>query len=136
VKKRVGWLLSFLVAVLWSCGNDTVTVLPPPGPNCLVSKHDINIGTVAMGDSADTTITIVNFDPTPFNDPPGPFTIDVSASCPQFSVIGTGQYTLAANESHEITVRFKPTSTGTRSCTVETGPSFCRDIDVTGTGVP
>jgi len=130
-------LLLVVVVTLWNCSDETVT-LPSPGPSCLVSPDSINLGTVKVGDSADTTITILNFDLIldPNQEPAKPFTINVSASCPHYSISGLGQRTLASNEHHLVRVRFRPTSAGTHRCTIDTGASFCRDVHVVGVGVP
>jgi hypothetical protein len=61
---------------------------------------------------------------------------EVSETCNHFSIIsGAGSYSLTAGQSHDVTVRFQPTSTGQQQCTVETGEDLCADVFCAGIGV-
>jgi hypothetical protein len=61
----------------------------------------------------------------------------VSEACSHYEVIsGGGPYSLAADESVTVSVRFEPTSSGTQVCSIETGQAICSDVACTGYGEP
>ena len=65
----------------------------------------------------------------------GTVTGSVSESCSHYSIaIGDGPYSLGAGDSVVVTVRFEPTSSGTKTCTIETGAAICSDVPCEGTG--
>ncbi len=95
---------------------------------CSVTPASIDMGTVALGESADTTFTITNAGCNPFAG-------TVSASCGDYEIIsGGGAYTLGSGQSRVVTVRFSPTTCGPRPCTIGTGSAICSDVSFTGQG--
>ena len=60
---------------------------------------------------------------------------DVSETCDHYEVVsGGGAYSLAADESLTVTVRFRPAAAGTHGCSIETGQAKCSDVACTGDG--
>jgi len=99
-------------------------------PVCQVNPTSLDFGTVTKGRYLDRTFSITNTRE-------GTLTGSVSETCDHYSIIsGGGSYSLGAGESTTVTVRFAPTSTGTKTCTVETGDSICSDVSCTGIGDP
>jgi hypothetical protein len=97
-------------------------------PTCLVDPDTLDFGTVLVGSLLDTTFIITNT---------GGDTLsgDVSHACTDYSIIsGAGPYSLAADETLEVTVRFEPGSAGLKECTIETGNGLCTDVYCSGTG--
>lgn len=93
---------------------------------CLVVPASLDFGAVAVGSINDLPFTIKNT---------GGQTLDgtVSEACSLYSIVsGGGPYSLAADESVVVTVRFAPTEAGVYPCTIETGDGLCSDVDVTG----
>ena len=99
-------------------------------PTCSVSPTNLNFGSVDIsGGYADRTFTITNTGT-------GTLTGDPSESCSHYSIVSGGDpYSLGAGQSRTVTVRFDPSSTGTKTCTVNTGASICSDVSCTGVGV-
>jgi hypothetical protein len=97
-------------------------------PVCSVDPPSVDFGTVLVGGTKDTTITISNT---------GGGTLDgtVSESCDHYSIVsGEGAYSLTTGQSHAVTLRFEPASTGTHPCTLATGQALCGDVSCTGVG--
>jgi hypothetical protein len=59
----------------------------------------------------------------------------ISEACDDFSIVGNAGYSLGAGDSATFTVRFSPTSAGSKTCTIETGASQCADLPCSGIGV-
>lgn len=123
---------------MFACGIDTGT--PECGDVCFeglgdeiyccgVDPTSLAFGNVAVGDSLDKTFVIKNW---------GCMLLSgtVSEACDEFSIVGDASYSLGGEAT--FTVRFKPTSAGEKTCTVETGDSHCPDVNCTaaGTGGP
>lgn len=114
-------------------GNDLCTDVYCSGiggspPACLVDPDTLLFGSVLVGNYVDTTFIITNT---------GGDTLsgNVSHSCSDYSIVaGEGPYSLAADESLVVTVRFQPTSAGLKECTIETGSALCTDVYCSGTG--
>ena len=106
---------------------DYITV--PSGVICDIEPASLDFGSVELDDSLDASFTIKNM---------GCDTLSgvVSEFCIPYSVVaGAGSYDLAPAESLVVTVRYKPTSTGTQNCWIVTGTTDCADVFCTGTGV-
>jgi HYDIN/CFA65/VesB-like, Ig-like domain/Cep192 domain 4 len=99
---------------------------PAPTAACGVSPTSLPFGTVAVGASGDAGFTITNTGGTTL-------TGTVTESCPEFSLVGSGAYSLAPGDHADFTVRFSPTSGGAKSCTIDTG-TLCANVAATGTG--
>ena len=85
------------------------------GPICEVFPESIDFGGVDAGASVDTTFTIRNVGAGVLNG-------NVSETCAQYQILfGGGIYSLAADESREVTVRFAPPVGGEFPCTIENG---------------
>jgi hypothetical protein len=96
-------------------------------PECQVVPTSLSFGTVCIGDYVDRNFTITNIGG-------GNLIGSVSESCNHYSIVSGGDsYNLSAGQSRTVTVRFQPTSTGTKNCTVETG-SDCPNVSCSGTG--
>ena len=101
-----------------------------PASECSVAHDNLDFGTVVIGNSTDLTFTIKNTGG-------DLLTGDVNEACSHYAIIsGGGPYSLAADESVTVTVRFEPTAIGTQTCTVETGQVICSDVFLTGYGEP
>jgi len=63
---------------------------------------------------------------------------EVTETCDDFDIVsGGGPFTLAPGESHEVTVRFEPTTIGDQSCYADMGDDLCRASMLwRGTGCP
>ncbi|HVP58897.1 MAG TPA: choice-of-anchor D domain-containing protein [bacterium] len=110
-----------------SCDSVPCTGVGETAPACQIYPASLNFGTVAVGSHADSSFTITNTGA-------GTLSGTVSISCDQYSItLGSGAYSLGAGESRTVTVRFTPTSAGTKTCTVSTGTS-CANLGCTGVG--
>ena len=98
----------------------------PAQPACEVSTSALAFGTVTTGQSATRTFTIENVGQ-------GTLSGTVSESCPEFSIVGGATYSLGAGQSATFTVRFAPTTSGAKNCTIDTG-TLCADVSASGTG--
>ncbi len=106
------------------------TATPPGDAVCSVTPTTIDFGNVPLGSTRDETFTIANVGNG------GLVAGTVSESCGEFSIVaGDGDFSLGSGQSHDVTVRFAPTSPGTKNCTIETGTAACSDVTCTGTGV-
>lgn len=99
--------------------------LPPSPSSCSVYPTSLDFGTVVVGASSSRTFTITNTGG-------GTLTGTVSESCSNFSV-SPNSYSLSQGTSEAFTVMFTPSSTGTKSCTIDTG-SPCSNISCSGSG--
>ena len=105
------------------CSGTGVAVTPV----CQVSPASLGFDVVLVGYSLDRTFAITNVGG-------GTLSGSVSESSDDYSVIsGGGAYSLTANQSVVVTVRFTPTSEGTKTCNIETGGS-CPAVYCTGDG--
>ncbi len=96
-------------------------------PVCQVSPTVLNFSNIYIGHSWDKTFTITNTGG-------GTLSGSVSESSDDYSIISGGEaYSLTANQSVIVTVRFAPTSTGTKTCDIATGAS-CPGVTCTGVG--
>jgi hypothetical protein len=97
-------------------------------PECDVDPTVIDLGTVTVDASKDTTFTITNTGG-------GTLTGAVSEICGDYEITGGGgAFSLGAAESRIVTVRFTPGSSGLKECTIETGQEICADVTLSGTG--
>ena len=111
-----------------SCSSVSCSGYAPEPPQCQVSPTSLDFGTVNVGSSTDRTFTITNSGG-------GTLTGSVSESCSHYSIVsGGGSYSLGAGQSRTVTVRFAPTSSGTKTCSVSTGTS-CSNVSCSGQGV-
>jgi hypothetical protein len=101
------------------------------GPSgCGLSTNRLLFGVVDLGETKDRTFTITNI----FSSGGPNIAGFVSADCSDFQVVsGGGPFSLAPGESWVVTVRFAPTTSGGRTCTIQTG-SVCPPMRVTGGG--
>jgi len=101
------------------------------GAACELSTGSLDFGVIALGASADLTFTVTNT---------GCATLSgaVNESCDDYSIVaGGGSYSLSAGQARSVTVRFSPSSEGSKGCTVQTGlpVTECEAIACTGQGV-
>jgi len=96
-------------------------------PACSVSLDSLDFGTVTVGEFADRVFKITNT---------GGSTVagTVSESCDEFEIVGDATYSLTANQSQEITVRYTPASAIAAACAIETGAGECADVAAIGAG--
>jgi immune inhibitor A len=110
------------------CGLVPCTGIGEAAPACLVDPVSLDFGTVTVGGSTDDTFTITNTGG-------GTLAGTVSEACGEYSIVsGGGAYSLGAEQSVVVTVRFAPTTAGPHVCTIETGSAECADVDCTGAG--
>lgn len=95
-------------------------------PVCRVDPQGLDFGTLAVGDSSDRTFSLSNTGG-------GTLSGTVSEACGDHRLVGDAAYSLTGGQSKTFTVRFSPTSTGVKNCTVETGNDACADVNCTGT---
>jgi hypothetical protein len=111
-----------------SCNNVAASGTGTAAGLCRVVPADLDFGTVFVGESADRTVTLSNL---------GGATIsgNITESCNEFSIVsGGGPFAIGSGGSVTVTVRFTPTGTGTRTCSIQTGTSDCSEIPATGVG--
>lgn len=100
---------------------------PPPSGGCVVYPTNLNFGTVSIGDSTERVFAV-------HNTGGGVLSGDVTEDCSEYSIVsGGGAYDLSVGQSVSVTVRFTPTGTGTKSCTVHTGAA-CDSVFCSGIG--
>jgi hypothetical protein len=102
-------------------GRDTSRVIHQDdceGYDCEVTPQTLDFGTVGMGTTSDLGFTITNTGTKPMIGA-------VLESCPEFDVVtGGGPYLLNPGEMHDVTVRFAPTTCGSKFCNVSVGCSY------------
>jgi hypothetical protein len=95
---------------------------------CAVFPTSIDFDTVAVNSYADMNFSITNT---------GGGTLNgyVNESCSHYSIqAGGGAFSLGAGQSVNVTIRFAPTSAGTKTCTIHNGTLICTDVSCTGVG--
>ena len=107
----------------------TGTVLPPGTAGCTIDTPSIFFGTYPLAScSTPLTFNIHNTGSTTL-------TGTVSETSPDFEITsGGGAYSLVADASKNVSVRFCPTSMGVKMGTIETGDAACSDVQVIGVG--
>ncbi len=113
-----------------TCANVSASGTGDPPPVCQVSPASLAFGTVSIGTFLDRSFTITNT---------GGQTLSgsVGESCAEFTLQqGAGSYTLGAGQTRTVTVRYQPTTTGAKTCTITTGSAACANVGATGTGEP
>jgi hypothetical protein len=101
-----------------------------PGPECRVVPASLDFDSVQVGSYKDLSIEIENTGG-------GMLEGQVSESCDDFSVTsGEGGYSLEPGSKHYVSVRFAPTSVGTKTCLVDLGGDWCAAVSCAGTGTP
>lgn len=113
-----------------SSGCPTVTCLgaTPADPICAVWPISLGFGEVDLYSSKDMTFEIENGGG-------GVLVGTVTSPKPDFQVVGNATYSLAANQSATITVRFSPTVSGSQVCFLNTGCTEPDSFLVVGQGV-
>jgi hypothetical protein len=95
-------------------------------PDCHLTPTSLDFGYISSGDYNDMAFTIKN-------NGGGTVAGSVSESCSHYSIAtGDGPYNLGAGDSVIVTVRFEPTSSGTKTCIIETGAAICSDVQCEG----
>lgn len=103
--------------------------LRPIGPSCSVEPAALDFGTVVFGDSRRDTLTVANAP-----DALGDLALDVSASCPWFSIEeGGGESVLEPGESLPVVIEFRPLESGPFTCSLDLG-SGCPPVPLSGVG--
>lgn len=111
-------------------GSATVSLtatVTDPNPKLCVDTTSLDFGTVSVGSTKDLPVTVRNC---------GGQTLTGSASVgAPFSIVSGGSFSLAANQSQTVTVRFSPTAkggfTGSVSVSSNGGPA---SVNLKGTG--
>ena len=131
VKVRARCSIHVSIISSWSSGKLVVVANDPP--QCVVSDTLINFGLVRINECDERSFTITNTGG-------GTVTDSLTEACSHYSIlladtilVGSGSYSLGPGESLEVGVRFAPTSSGTETCTIDTGSS-CSDVVCTGDG--
>ncbi len=98
-------------------------------PICSISPTGLNFGNIEVGQSKDSSFAISNSGV-------GTLSGTIGESCGDYSIVsGGGSYGLGAGESRTVRVRFSPSSSGAKSCTIGMGSITCSDLSCTGNGV-
>jgi hypothetical protein len=102
-----------------------------PSEDCADNPTSLEFSSIEVGQcSATQDFTITNV---------GSGTLNgvVAESSPDFEITaGGGPYSLSAGETHTVSVRFCPQSSGPKRCTIDTGASCPQDVSCSGTGTP
>jgi hypothetical protein len=95
---------------------------------CSVSVESLDFGTLSVGASADLSFVIRNMGSQAL-------TGSVSENSIDYSVVaGAGDFSLAADQTLLVRVRFTPTSAGVLTCDVDLGTERCSHVSCTGVG--
>ncbi len=111
-----------------SCANvscEGISYEPPPHP-CLIEPDTLDFANVVGG------FEIMTFDIT--NTGYGTLIDTVRSTCPNFSVMSGGAYSLTHNQTQTVSIFFAPDTTGFHECTIETGDDACTDLYCMGYG--
>ena len=110
--------------------DQAANLVPCYPPDCYVDPDTLDFGNVTIGDYKDMSFIISNHG--------GDFLEGiVSESCDYFSLVsGEGAYSLGADDTVIVTVRYEPTVEGTDECTLETGNETCADVFLSGSVGP
>jgi hypothetical protein len=112
-----------------ACSNVSCTGTAVP-PCCSVVPTSLNFDTVAVGASSEKTFTITNCT---FSG--ATLSGYVTEYCSEYSIVsGSGSFSLGPGQSKSVTVKFSPTSSGYKTCTIETGIDACSNVSSSGTG--
>lgn len=98
-----------------------------PAPLCQVSPAALAFESVAPYCEKILAFSITNVGT-------GTLAGSVSASCPEFSIVGDVGYSLAAGQTKQFSVRFAPRSFGGKSCAIGLGNGLCASLPATGSG--
>jgi hypothetical protein len=98
----------------------------PRPPACAISPTTLDFGTVAVGQSKDLTFDLENSGD-------GTLCGSVTENCPDFAITQISSYCITPPAFVRVTVRFSPSSTGFKQCTVSPGAG-CPALTVRGTG--
>ncbi len=104
----------------------TLTGVAGPTP-CVLDPASLDFGSVTVGQSADKSFIL-------YNNGSSTLSGALSESCPDFAIVGSPSYTVAAGQSVTLTVRFSPSQAGPSSCTVNTGAPGCPQVTCAGSG--
>jgi hypothetical protein len=95
---------------------------------CSLDPTDIDFGSLDLGEETLRQLTITN---TGSDLLAG----DVPASCGVFEIVaGSGPFSLAGGQSHEVTIRFAPEQEGLFSCQLDLGNGICSLVPINGIG--
>lgn len=104
-----------------------IGVSPPPA--CSFTPETLDFGSVILDTEFDRTFTITNTGG-------GTLSGIATADCDAFSVISGGDpFNLGNSQTHQITIRFRPSAPGPSTCTIEMGGAVCSGYTCTGEGV-
>ncbi len=122
-----------------TCAVDLGTWLCPPvvclgrgemGPECQVFPQVVNFGQVEVGSYGEEVFQIRNVGG-------GTLSGSVSEACAGFSIVsGGGDYSLEGGQTHTVTMRFAPGTTGQQSCAVDIGTGLCPAVTCVGLATP
>ena len=98
-----------------------------PATRISVTPTSRNFGSVAIGSSEDRIFTVQNLG--------GGVVSGTATTSGRFSIVSGGTYSVAAGQSHRVTVRFTPIAVGTSSASVSFSGGGGSNRAVTGTGL-
>ncbi len=123
--QRLGLLVLFSAAVLLSgceIGTDA------SGPQCWVMPSALQFGTVQVGSHEDLSFVVKN-------EGTGVLYGTVSEASDDYSIQAGGEaFSLGADETHLVTVRFSPIAHGARTGSIDLGSDQCSRVNCAGTG--
>ena len=99
---------------------------PPSSPMCQLSSTTLEFGSVALGRSDTMSLSISNTGT-------DTLTGTLTTGCPEYGIVGSPAFTLAAGHSKTVGVRFTPATTGQSSCALLSGTS-CGQVALRGQG--
>ncbi len=115
------------VRITTNGGVKSVLLKTGTGPQLSVSPTSVDFGSVQPQGNVDRTFTVTNTGQ-------GTLTGSASTTAP-FSIVSGGSFSLAANQSQAVTVRFSPTTSGAATGSVSvTSNSGSTSVGLTGTG--
>jgi len=119
------------IAIYGSGVGGTAGDAPAADPVCSVDPLSLDFGTVLLGGWQQRTFTVTNTGD-------AMMTGRVKVACADtttFKIVsGGGIYYLTHNQFVNVTVEFRPTTVGAKTCTIETGAGICGDVSCTGAG--
>jgi len=118
-----------------ACGPLAYTGNGDAAPSCLIAPSNgiINFGTVAVGGSAVQSVTIQNAGGGVLS---GTASVVAGPDADQFQLTGSGFYSLNGGQSAVLSLRFAPTSSGSKGAVFDLGNGLCRTVTLDGVGDP
>src|SRR5262249_29149052 len=89
-----------------------------PGPRCQLSTDSLQFGDVVVGSTIRSPLTIRNLGDQPMSG-------TLSASCPEYNIVGASTFLLLPGQSTTLEVEFTPSLKGVRDCLLTSSDGSC-----------